>query len=111
MWSFTLLEFCMHDEHMPSGGSTPAVCMQMRDGEAPSYYNPVEASTLVRLLQGLLSYHTGGGRGVTVQDIGVIATFRNQVCLSTTACYTAVLWCVTCCTCLLLDTFMLTVAF
>ena len=50
----------------------------MRDGEAPSYYNPVEASTLVRLLQGLLSYNTACGQGVTVQDIGVIATYRNQ---------------------------------
>lgn len=49
--------------------------MQMRDGEAPSYYNPVEASTLVRLVQGLLSY---SGAGVSVQDIGVIATYRNQ---------------------------------
>ncbi|DBA76409.1 TPA: hypothetical protein ACH3X1_010114 [Trebouxia sp. C0004] len=52
---------------------------QMKDGEAPSYYNPVEASTLVKLLQGLLSYKTAGGRGVSVQDIGVIATYRNQV--------------------------------
>lgn len=52
---------------------------QMRDGEAPSYYNPVEASTLVKLLQGLLSYKTAGGQGVSVQDIGVIATYRNQV--------------------------------
>ena len=47
----------------------------MRDGEAPSYYNPVEASTLVRLVQALLSY---SGAGVSVQDIGVIATYRNQ---------------------------------
>lgn len=81
----------MHDEHMPGEGSTPAGCMQMRDGEAPSYYNPVEASTLVRLVQGLLSYNIGSVRRVSVQDIGVIATYRNQVCLSTTACYTAVL--------------------
>ena len=51
----------------------------MRDGDAPSYYNPVEASTLVKLLQGLLAYKTGAGQGVTVQDIGVIATYRNQV--------------------------------
>ncbi len=51
----------------------------MRDGEAPSYYNPVEASTLVKLLQGLLCYKTAGGQGVSVQDIGVIATYRNQV--------------------------------
>ncbi len=53
-------------------------CLQMRDGDAPSYYNPVEASTLVKLLQGLLSYKTGGGQAVTVKDIGVIATYRNQ---------------------------------
>ena len=50
----------------------------MRDGEAPSYYNPVEASMLVKLLQGLLSYKTGSGSGVAVKDIGVIATYRNQ---------------------------------
>ncbi len=55
------------------------LCVQMRDVEAPSYYNPVEASTLVKLLQGLLSYKTAGGQGVSVQDIGVIATYRNQV--------------------------------
>ena len=61
--------------------------MQMRDGEAPSYYNPVEASTLVRLLQGLLSYNTGSGQGVTVQDIGVIATYRNQAGFVATATY------------------------
>lgn len=76
----------------------------MRDGEAPSYYNPVEASTLVRLLQGLLAYTTGGGQGVTVQDIGVIATYRNQVCFSATVCYTAVICYATYCTCLLFDT-------
>ena len=63
----------------------PLVYMQMRDGEAPSYYNPVEASTLVRLLQGLLSYNTGSGRGVTTQDIGVIATYRNQAGFVATA--------------------------
>lgn len=57
--------------------------MQMRDGEAPSYYNPVEASTLVKLLQGLLAHDTGIGRGVTVQDVGVIATYRNQAGLLT----------------------------
>ena len=57
----------------------------MRDGEAPSYYNPVEASTLVRLLQGLLSYNTGSGRGVTMSDIGVIATYRNQACSAANA--------------------------
>lgn len=59
--------------------------MQMRDGEAPSYYNPVEASTLVRLLQGLLLYNTGSGQGVTMQDIGVIATYRNQARFSVAA--------------------------
>lgn len=59
--------------------------MQMRDGEAPSYYNPVEASTLVRLLQGLLSHDTGSGRGVTMKDIGVIATYRNQAGFVATA--------------------------
>lgn len=61
--------------------------LQMRDGEAPSYYNPVEASTLVKLVQGLLSYNTGSGAGVRVQDIGVIATYRNQASLLLHLCY------------------------
>lgn len=59
----------------------------MRDGEAPSYYNPVEASTLVKLLQGLLSHRTGAGQGVTVRDIGVIATYRNQASSTNHFCF------------------------
>lgn len=53
----------------------------MREGEAPSYFNPIEATTLVELLQGLLEQHqTQSGRpAVGVEDIGVIATYRKQV--------------------------------
>ena len=54
--------------------------MQMREGEAPSYFNPVEASALVDLLEGLLKQQQGQATpGVTQNDIGVIATYRKQV--------------------------------
>jgi AAA domain len=51
----------------------------MREGEAPSYFNPVEASVLVGLVAGLLQQHARSGVGVRVGDIGVIATYRKQV--------------------------------
>ena len=53
----------------------------MREGEAPSYFNPIEAAALVELLEGLLKQHqTKVGRPAVVQDdIGVIATYRKQV--------------------------------
>ena len=54
----------------------------MREGEAASWHNPVEASTLVDLLQGLLAYKSpqgNKGQAVGVQDVGVIATYRQQV--------------------------------
>ena len=46
----------------------------MRDGEAPSYFNAIEATVLVDLLTGLL----GQCEGVRPADIGVIATYRKQ---------------------------------
>ena len=52
--------------------------MQMREGEAPSYYNPFEAEQLVTLVTGLLSQHARTG-AVTAADIGVICTYRKQV--------------------------------
>ncbi|KAK9834613.1 hypothetical protein WJX74_005750 [Apatococcus lobatus] len=51
---------------------------QMREGEAPSYYNPFEAEQLVTLVTGLLSQHERTG-AVTAADIGVICTYRKQV--------------------------------
>ena len=53
----------------------------MREGEAPSYFNPIEAAALVELLEGLLKQHqTKARRPAVVQDdIGVIATYRKQV--------------------------------
>ncbi|KAK9829778.1 hypothetical protein WJX72_007868 [[Myrmecia] bisecta] len=50
---------------------------QMREGEAPSYFNPLEAAALVDLLAGLLAPRPGVG-GVSEDDIGVIATYRKQ---------------------------------
>lgn len=53
----------------------------MREGEAPSFFNPIEASALVDLLAGLLAYKPVPGRppAVKMDDIGVIATYRKQV--------------------------------
>lgn len=51
----------------------------MREGDAPSYFNPVEAGVLVDLVEGLLQQHAGSAIGVTVHHIGVIATYRKQV--------------------------------
>lgn len=54
--------------------------MQVREGEAPSYFNAVEATVLVELVQGLLaSTPKAGGRGVEPDDLGVMATYRKQV--------------------------------
>ena len=54
----------------------------MREGEAPSYFNPIEAASLVDLVSGLLEQHQSapGKPGVAIEDIGVIATYRKQVC-------------------------------
>lgn len=52
----------------------------MREGEAPSFFNPIEATLLVDLVEGLLKQHeTGAGKlAVSKEDIGVIATYRKQ---------------------------------
>ena len=53
----------------------------MREGEAPSYFNAVEAAVLVELVEGLLaSVQKAGARGVRPDDLGVMATYRKQVC-------------------------------
>ncbi|BBN09990.1 hypothetical protein MPTK1_5g00070 [Marchantia polymorpha subsp. ruderalis] len=47
---------------------------QMREGESPSYFNPVEARKVVDLVSGLISKtHISAG------DIGVMAPYRRQV--------------------------------
>ncbi|KAI7838701.1 hypothetical protein COHA_007499 [Chlorella ohadii] len=48
---------------------------QQREGDAPSYFNALEASTVVELVVGLL----GAEAGVRADDIGVMATYRKQV--------------------------------
>ena len=48
----------------------------MREGEAPSYFNPAEATTLAELLSGLIT-QTGGA--VRPDHLGVMATYRKQV--------------------------------
>jgi hypothetical protein len=46
---------------------------QSREADAPSWFNAVEAATVVDVVTQLLSH------GLAVADIGVIATFRKQV--------------------------------
>ena len=53
----------------------------MQDGDAHSFYNPIEAATLVELVSSLLNQDSGQasvGR-IQVEDIGVICTYRKQV--------------------------------
>lgn len=55
-------------------------CAQMREGEAPSYFNAEEAAALVGLMEGLLAQTSANGKvGVQPNDLGVIATYRKQV--------------------------------
>ena len=56
----------------------------MREGEAPSFFNPMEATMLVDLLERLLheqEEYPAESR-ITSKDIGVIATYRKQVAKS-----------------------------
>lgn len=54
--------------------------MQMREGEAPSYFNAEEAAALVELVEGLIAQtNRGDRRGVQPNDLGIIATYRKQV--------------------------------
>ena len=70
--------------------------MQARDGDAPSWYNAVEAGVVADLVSGLLEQgQLGDAAGSNTQaDIGVIATYRRQVrfrCLALLECsHTAV---------------------
>eukprot|EP00958_Prasinococcus_capsulatus_P022886 scaffold3296_cov405-Prasinococcus_capsulatus_cf.AAC.5 len=47
---------------------------QMREGESPSYFNPQEASRVVELVKSILQCPD-----VETSDIGVMATYRQQV--------------------------------
>ena len=49
---------------------------QDRDGDAPSYHNPLEAATVADLVQGILTSPTAR---VQAREIGVLATYRRQV--------------------------------
>lgn len=49
--------------------------LQVQEADAPSFFNPIEASTVVELVANLLAE----GRGITTDDVGVIATYRKQV--------------------------------
>ena len=53
----------------------------MREGEAPSFFNPYEVTTLVEQLERLLKEQAASDspNRIGVHDIGVIATYRKQV--------------------------------
>lgn len=55
--------------------------LQEREGEAPSWYNAIEAGVVVDLVSSLLKQGLVQSQGarVTPADVGVIATFRRQV--------------------------------
>ena len=55
--------------------------VQEREGEAPSWFNAVEAGVLVDLVSSLLKQGLvhAQGASVTPADVGVIATYRRQV--------------------------------
>lgn len=59
---------------------------QKRDGDAPSWYNPLEAATVVQLLTSFVAR-----TGVVPTEVGVICTYRRQVqkARGTTAQHTA----------------------
>jgi putative helicase MOV10L1 len=78
----TSLPGAWHDAHGGADGSARQRCRvhfhgvrgeQCREADAPSWFNAVEAATVVDVVTGLLSH------GLCVGDIGVIATFRKQV--------------------------------
>lgn len=57
------------------------LCVQMREGEAPSFFNPHEASQLVELLEAFLKEQQQSNRTPKIgpRDVNVIATYRKQV--------------------------------
>lgn len=63
--------------------SSDAQFSQVQDGDAPSFYNPIEAEKLVELLLGLLYPDISDGlrfrNRVSPEHVGVICTYRKQV--------------------------------
>lgn len=49
---------------------------QAQEGDAHSYYNTLEAATICQLVEGLISSKTAA---VQAGDVGIMATYRNQV--------------------------------
>ena len=68
---------------LPSMQCAPAsvTALQARDGDAPSWYNAIEAGVVADLVSGLLQQGSLNDSGTAIMqaDIGVIATFRRQV--------------------------------
>ena len=64
--------------HRRDPGRSPTLTswfMQVREGEAPAYYNAMEAAAVADLASGVLQQ---AGSRVAANDLGVIATYRKQ---------------------------------
>ena len=58
-----------------------SICLQgedMREGNSPSWFNPMEALQVMRYLKSL---NPGSSTGLTFDDIGIITPYRKQVSL------------------------------
>ena len=53
----------------------PSCSVQVREGEAPAFYNAMEAAAVADLASGVLQQ---AGSRVAANDLGVIATYRKQ---------------------------------
>jgi len=50
----------------------------MREGNSPSWFNPVETVQVVRYLQGLMK---SDSFDVSPDNVGIITPYRKQVCV------------------------------
>lgn len=60
------------------GVGAGAAGAQAREGDAPSWFNAVEAAAVADLVAGLLSHPGVAAGGITPDSIGVMCTYRKQ---------------------------------
>ncbi len=51
----------------------------MREGNSPSWFNPVEALQVMKYLQALVNHTSASAPNITFDDIGIITPYRKQV--------------------------------
>ena len=59
-------------------GAAGGAGAQAREGDAPSWFNPVEAAAVADLVGGLLVQHAAAAGGITPEGVGVMCTYRKQ---------------------------------